>query len=106
MIYVSVIVTEQSHLLENTLVRLDLPLEKEEATAYRAELEEWLEMRPIPGQPKYEVIVDQASLLALELPHILHKRDSRVFGRYYIDPEGDLSHIEKRPYDWTRSEVI
>lgn len=102
---VSVIVTEQSQILESTLLRSDIPLDREEAIAHRAELEQWLEMLPIPGQQRRELPVDGATELAIKLPQILGSRDPALFGQYYLDPEGDASFIERRPYDWTRLEV-
>lgn len=105
-IYVSIVVTENSRTLENTILRSEIPLDRELAIRYRDDLDEWLELLPGVGQPKQELTPDKATLLALELPQILGERNPELFSPYYLDPEGDAALIERRPYDWTRLEEV
>lgn len=105
-INVSVIVTEQSRILENNLLQVDVPLFKDDADEFHENLKKWLGEIPEPGVVKVETPIDQATLLAVELPHILHGRDPELFGRYYVDKEGDTALVEHRPYDWAQLEVV
>lgn len=104
--HISVIVTRQSRIVESRLLSIQESFPTADASVeFRDEIDKWLELAPIPGQPMHEFPTDQASLLALELPHILGSRDPALFSPYYLDREGDLSRIEHRPYDWTRLEI-
>lgn len=104
---ISVIVTQQSDILENKLLQIDTTFDSaEDANAHRDELEQWLDNVPIPGQEKRSVIVDRASLLAARLPEIILARDPHIFGPYYHDPEGDAAIVERRPYDWAQLEMV
>lgn len=97
-IHVSVVVMEQSRVLESELLREEIPLLTEEADEFRENLKKWLGEFPSPGQPRQDV--DRASELAVELGQILRPRDPLTFSEFYVDREGDTAMIERRPYNW------
>lgn len=101
--HISVIVTRQSRIVESRLLSIQESFPTADSSVeFRDDIDKWLELAPIPGQPMREIPTDPASILALELPLILAGRDPALFGPYYIDPEGDLARIEHRPYDVER----
>lgn len=107
MIHISIVVSTVSRTIENTLHRVDTEFATEaEAKAWRDRLDQWIVALPDPltaGQPREPV--DRATQLALELPAILGGRDPGLFGRWYVDPEGEAAIVDRRPYDWTRLDV-
>lgn len=104
---VSIIVTEQSQVLENKLHQAEVLFgSPEEAAVYRDSLDEWLDAMPIPGQKIQSVYLDHASELAAKLPEIIMARDPEVFGPYFHDTEGDSAMINRRPYDWANMEMV
>lgn len=111
LIYVSLIVSNDTTLIKNELLRMDVPLDPAEADEYLEELDKWIAARPVYGQkefvlPEEPVYVapptDAATLLAARLPQILGKRDPFIFAEHDFDFESEASVIERRPYDGSR----
>lgn len=106
--YVSIIVTSETNLISSELLRLERPLDIREAHTYDEAIAEWLKLVPVPGKlPELvappEPGVDNATLHAAKLPHILERgRDPELFGPYFQDPETEMSVVERRPYDQNR----
>lgn len=111
LIYISLIVSNDTKLIKNELLRMDVPVDPTEADQYLEELDIWIAARPVYGQkefvlPEAPVYVapptDEATQLAARLPQILGKRDPFIFGDHDFDLESEASILERRPYDGSR----
>jgi hypothetical protein len=103
--YVSIKVSSESRLIKNELLRIDKPLNPEEALEYDEALTEWLKLVPVPGnltEPAPPPIVDPADLVASRLPKILNSE-----GKF--EEHGPLTTFEQeveesaKPYDWAKN---
>lgn len=103
MIHISVIVSQHSHILENTLLSIQETFPtRAEASAFREELDIWIEGRPPFGLPVVQQETDLLTQQAAQLFNILDGRDPAVFGKYYEDSEYRAALLERRPYDVQR----
>lgn len=120
-IYISLVVLDESDILKNQLLRMNVSLEEEKAAEYLYDLEKWLELRPIPGQPypalnatpqrpeESELPVDQTVVLANRLEDIIRRRDPFIFDESWDGVKGTTYERvvgKNRPYDRELSEVV
>lgn len=98
--YVSLVVSSESRIIKNELLRIDKPLRPEEALEYDQAIQEWLKSVPVPGEV-YEApapkVVDPAEIIAGRLPKILSREGT--FEEF--DTDLGVERVDPRkPFDW------
>lgn len=92
---ISVVVLEGSRTLENTLVRVQVPLDAEDAAKFREDIDKWVQVMPLPGGELSPLILtDPVERHAARLESILEP-EVELFDWAREDALG-----ERKPYDW------
>lgn len=110
--YVSIVISSESSTIKNELLRIDKPLDPQEAEEFDTALVEWMKLVPIPGkQPEFLIPLESESedaedtLLSDQLNRILDRKDN--FEWFVPSSHLDFNPvIASTPYDWTQAKEV